>query len=146
MDKAAKEALRRGDKFKGVGDYESAFTYYTLAMRHWLRLQYAAMKKGPIRVDDCDEVSLADKLRANMAMDRWTYDLIAEIVRRPTPVSRINAELLAGIVKAMLDQLRETSPTSREAKRLAAEAAEAALAAFAAKAESADTPRKNSVA
>jgi len=101
-DGAIARTIEQGDECRALGDFENAWTCYTLALRQWLRLQFMAVS-GRSDCESQDEYSLAGKLRSLLAIDAWTYKLIQLILHRPTPASWLNVDLTAGIVKAIFN-------------------------------------------
>jgi hypothetical protein len=94
------KVVELGDEHRALGDFENAWTSYTLALRYWLRLQYMAVyDRTECPFDDMH--LLANKLRARLAIDAWTHAAIGSILRRPAPVGWLQVDIAAGIVKAL---------------------------------------------
>ncbi|MCC6492759.1 MAG: hypothetical protein IT424_07040 [Pirellulales bacterium] len=93
------QEIQRGDELRALGDFENAWTSYTLALRIWLRLQFLAVSG---REDGTGDVyALAQKLRSSLAIDTWTYDALKLILRRPAPVSWLTVDIAAGLIKGL---------------------------------------------
>lgn len=94
------QTIDHGDELRAIGDFENAWTTYTMAVRYWLRLQYLAVS-GRTEVNVEDVYALCNKLRSTTAIDLWAYSAIKLVLQRPTPATWLHADLAAGIVKAL---------------------------------------------
>lgn len=95
--------IEKADEYRALGDFENAWTHYTMAIRQWLRLQFMAATDRAVNCERLDEYQLADKLRAMLSLDQWTYGMLKMILRRPVPANWLNVDLAAGVVHAMFN-------------------------------------------
>jgi hypothetical protein len=94
------QAIDLGDEHNAMGDFENAWSAYTVALVYWLRLQWMS-HKNTAELKIADPEALLLKLRSAMLLDHWAYQSIRSIIRRPTPVGWLQADIVAGIVKAI---------------------------------------------
>ena len=94
------QTIDQADELRALGDFENAWTNYTMALRTWLRLQYMSVS-GKTELTNDDVYSLCSKLRSTTAIDAWVYSNIKLVLQRPTPATWLHVDLAAGIVKAL---------------------------------------------
>ncbi len=94
------QTIDQADELRALGDFENAWTNYTMALRTWLRLQYMSVS-GKTEIANDDVYSLCSKLRSTTAIDAWAYSAIKLVLQRPTPATWLHVDLAAGIVKAL---------------------------------------------
>lgn len=61
------QTIDQADELRALGDFENAWTNYTMALRMWLRLQYMSVS-GKTMIANDDAYSLCAKLRSTTAI------------------------------------------------------------------------------
>lgn len=92
-----------------AGNYENAWTAYTIALEHWLRVRWI-QKSGKVNTPIVDRYQLLDRLKASLSLDDWANKAIRLVLTRPLPVERWHVEIVAAVVAPLTVDEVESGP------------------------------------